>query len=58
MIITIKETDESYELEIWKSGEGLSIRGCDEESIWFDQEQAKELLPLIKTYAETGELPE
>lgn len=57
-MITIKETDEAYELEMWKSGDGISIRGCDAESIWFDQEQAKELLPFIKHYAETGELPE
>ncbi|EEO3279191.1 hypothetical protein G6K69_004284 [Salmonella enterica subsp. enterica serovar Rubislaw] len=54
----IKETDEAYELEVYKSGVGLTLRGADEESVWFDQEQAKELLPLIKAYAETGELPE
>lgn len=60
-IFTLSETDNVYPLEIkvdenWKQ---LLVSFTEEDmGIAFDQQTAKEFLPLLQYYAETGKLPD
>lgn len=56
--IVIPETDRNFslKLEVWRDG-SLDIEQ-DEQDVWIDMAQAAALWPLLKRFAETGQIGE